>query len=104
MFSLTESVKAHYLSHFTMKILKQGEWINPWKGVYACSWPGCGSELELEEKDLQPHGYKHSSLSKRKTAFTCAVCGHENYIPDTALPPRIQEHIESRRSVYDYYD
>ena len=81
-----------------MKILKEGNWKNPWTARFVCSHKGCGAELEVDEKDLVAKGYQGES--NPWTSIKCGVCGHEFRVPEKEIPPRIQEHLESKRTVY----
>ena len=76
-----------------MKIINKGKWDNPWSANILCAETHCQAELEIDEKDLIPKGYKYSNGG---ATIKCPVCGHETFVQDK-LPTRIKESLEAKR-------
>jgi hypothetical protein len=53
-----------------MKVLKEGNWKNPWSMEMVCDEHDCGATLLVEEEDVKPVDY-----SKKKDYYAeCLVC------------------------------
>lgn len=78
-----------------MKILKEGNWNNPWKSNLDCKEPQCKAELEVLESDLQQDGYRYSQ--DFNPYFVCPVCGHNNVV--TNLPKRVYVLLDNKRLI-----
>lgn len=80
-----------------MKILKAGNWNNPWSGNFICKT--CDAELLVEETDLQPQGNQSDS-----NYYVCLEGGKSNYIPKEQLPQRILEELNKNRKYWNSGD
>ena len=79
-----------------MKVVKEGNWKNPWSGEIACSNSRCGTTLLVEESDIKPTFDEYDRFH-----FVCAVCGTTVNVFARDLPPRMVEAIGATRGYYD---
>lgn len=80
-----------------MKILKTGNWNNPWSGTYCCGT--CDAQVLVEEVDLQPQGNETDS-----NFYICLECKKCNYIPKEHLPLRVREELNNKRKYWNSGD
>ena len=81
-----------------MKVLKEGNWKNPWSKEIDCSVKDCSATLLVEEKDLKaPTRYEDDSA---RYIFTCPVCGKDNDLSCKGLPNRVKETLDTKRTVH----
>lgn len=76
-----------------MKVVKEGNWKNPWKSNLVCKEPECKAELEVLESDLKQNGYRYSE--NFEPYFICPVCGHNNFVGN--LPKRVYVFLDNKR-------
>lgn len=80
-----------------MKILKEGNWKNPWSHEYVCNEKDCAATLLVDEADLMaPERYDNQAA---RYEFLCPVCGKKNDVPPKDLPLRIKEALDKKRKV-----
>lgn len=76
-----------------MKVLKTGNWKEPWSGNFTCDI--CKAELLVEEIDVI--AYDNQSDYNQ---FKCPECLKPNKIGKNLLPPRLLEELNSKRRYY----
>lgn len=72
-----------------MKVIKEGNWKNPWSKEYECR--ACHAVLLVEEGDVKPVDYS--------TGFycLCALCGERVIIADADLSKRVRDEVGRKR-------
>lgn len=76
-----------------MKVLKSGNWKEPWSGNFTCSV--CKAELFVEETDLIAYD-NQSDFNQYK----CPECFKFNIIIKDILPLRLLEELNRKRKYY----
>jgi hypothetical protein len=74
-----------------MKVLKEGNWKNPWSTQATCTEKSCGAQLLVEEADVMPVDYGTGYFAQ------CPIC-HCRVIVDD-LPLRLRRILDPKRKV-----
>ncbi len=79
-----------------MKIIKEGNWKNPWSKEHECGT--CKGVLLVEEKDVKPVDYG--------TGFycLCALCGERIEIKSGDLSKRVRDEVDRKRKYSSAWD
>lgn len=81
-----------------MKIIKEGNWKNPWSREIVCSEKCCGATLLVEEVDLIAPACESNNIVSRYE-FMCPVCAKKNDVPPKELPLRVREILDKKRVI-----
>lgn len=78
-----------------MKIIKPGN-SDSWTCTYTCT--GCGSVVEADEKDLEPHGYRGAGNTVAFVRCIVPDCGGKKGFAWSDFPLPVYNRLNARRA------